>query len=287
MRLLPMVAIMEGQDLSAGVLHGIVILMIPLATITLALVSDLLAQRQTMAGDRENIALEAELRATADDSFGADGDSPVKRLLTMDVTLVPDDLLLAVLVAGATGGKDPVEVSREMLRRAMGDLASVSRQDVLHEQVTPTGKARLLAARELYRRAMYREAAGQVVKMTGAADVLPLAKAMAGLDVEWLGAIFLGTRLQVLGSRVLSRGGQSFTILDPSQVMRAALGSAAYGVVIVHNHPSGDPLPSAEDREATKRVADAGRIVGVKLLDHIVIGRGEQYRSFAEMGIMP
>jgi len=94
------------------------------------------------------------------------------------------------------------------------------------------------------------------------------------LDVEELHALYLDRRARPLAIRRLSVGNDSSTIVDPRQVFRPAIQLGACSVIAAHNHPSGDPSPSAEDRAVTLRLMEAGELLGVPLLDHLVIGAG-------------
>ena len=95
--------------------------------------------------------------------------------------------------------------------------------------------------------------------------------------------ILLDARHRVLRSEMISQGTLTASLVHPREVFRPALRDAAAALVLVHNHPSGDPTPSAEDREVTARLANAGEILGVQVLDHIVVAeRG--YSSLREQG---
>ncbi len=112
-----------------------------------------------------------------------------------------------------------------------------------------------------------------------------LAPALRGLRVEELHGLFLDRRRRPLARRRLTRGSDHCTVVDPRQVFRVALQVGAAAVVLAHNHPSGDPEPSALDDDVTRRVVAAGRVVGVVLLDHLVIA-GERFTSLAERGVI-
>jgi len=103
------------------------------------------------------------------------------------------------------------------------------------------------------------------------------------LEHEELHALYLDRGGRVLHLRRLTVGNDALTIVDPRQVLRPAVQLSASSVVVAHNHPSGDPTPSREDREVTARLAHAARIVGVRLLDHLVLGAG-RFVSLAEQG---
>ena len=82
----------------------------------------------------------------------------------------------------------------------------------------------------------------------------------------------LSSKGRLLGKKIISRGTIHTAILDPGEVFKEALARRAASIVLLHNHPSGDPTPSAEDIDITKRIAQAGRLIGIPLTDHLVIG---------------
>ena len=86
---------------------------------------------------------------------------------------------------------------------------------------------------------------------------------------------------------LITRGILNSSLVHPREVFRAAIAEAAAGIIVVHNHPSGDPTPSADDRAVTRQLVDAGRLLDVPVYDHVVIGGGgERYVSFAEAGLL-
>jgi DNA repair protein RadC len=102
--------------------------------------------------------------------------------------------------------------------------------------------------------------------------------------VEVCYVLFLTTRNGLIRYHQLSRGGVSNTLVHPREVYQAALLANAACIVLVHNHPSGDPMPSPDDMAVTQRVRDAGELLGIELLDHIIIGHHGRYASFKELG---
>lgn len=113
-----------------------------------------------------------------------------------------------------------------------------------------------------------------------------LGPALRGLEDEELHGLFLDRRRRPIAMRQLTRGSHAFTIVDPRQIYRAALKLGASAVILAHNHPSGDPTPSACDLDVTDRVARAGKVLGVPLLDHLVIA-DRDFRSIAAAGHLP
>jgi DNA repair protein RadC len=100
---------------------------------------------------------------------------------------------------------------------------------------------------------------------------------------EYFYVICLGTRSNITGIHEVSHGELSSTMVHPREVFKRALANNAYGIIVAHNHPSGDPTPSDEDIVTTKRLVDAGELLGIKVLDHIIIGDGT-YESLKVCG---
>ena len=118
------------------------------------------------------------------------------------------------------------------------------------------------------------------------AIVAPL---LVGKTCENLVVVALNKRRHLLNAEILTVGSDAFTIVDPRQIFRWALmqgPSGASAIVLAHNHPSGDPTPSAQDKDVTKRISSAGRVLGIQLIDHIVVG-GTSFVSLAERGELP
>ncbi len=99
-------------------------------------------------------------------------------------------------------------------------------------------------------------------------------------------ALLLDSRHRLIREVEVSRGSLNQSLVHPREVFAPALREAAAALVVVHNHPSGDPEPSREDVEVTRRLSEAGEILGVRLVDHVVTG-AEEFRSFARMGWLP
>ena len=108
---------------------------------------------------------------------------------------------------------------------------------------------------------------------------------MAPLAQEQLRVLLLNTKNQVLGQRVIYQGNVNSAIVRPAEVLRPAVIEAVPSIIISHNHPSQDPTPSPEDAAITRELAQAGKLLGIELLDHIVIG-GERFVSLKERGLM-
>lgn len=263
-----------------------------------SLAAALLLSREDVPADV--LRLEAELRATVHpdppprDLFRGTSEeetralTPAQTVLRMDLGQVPDHLLLAVLLAGATGSQDPVDIALRLLQQARGDLWDLSRPALYAETagVGDVARARVLAARELYRRAAVRQGLA-TMRIHSAQDAYRLFLPMAiDRGVEHMVAAYLGTQHHVLATRTLSTGTSQATMLDPIEILRPAIELRATAIILGHNHPSGDATPSINDVHGTEVIARAAQSVGIKILDHLVV-TPTAYTSLAERGLLP
>jgi DNA repair protein RadC len=145
--------------------------------------------------------------------------------------------------------------------------------------------ARLAAAVELGRR-VAGEAEPAPERIRGPGDVHRYyAPRLRDLAVEEFHVLALGSQSQILADLLITRGILNSSLVHPREVFRAAIAEAAAGIIVVHNHPSADPTPSADDRAVTRQLVDAGRLLDVPVYDHVIVG-GERYVSFAEAGLL-
>jgi DNA repair protein RadC len=213
-----------------------------------------------------------------------------ERCVEWGVGALSDAELVALILGTGAPGRPVVAVAAALLEDHGGGAAGLGQAEVATlAAVSGVGVARALrvvAGLELGRRSARpgRLVDGAIVGPEAAWRMV--GPRLAGLAVEELHALFLDRRHRAIAHRVVSRGSDAYTVVDPRHIFRLAVGVGAAALVIAHNHPSGDPTPSAQDREVTRRVAQAGRVLGVPLLDHLV-GAGDRYVSFAAMGELP
>jgi DNA repair protein RadC len=150
--------------------------------------------------------------------------------------------------------------------------------------VGPAGAARLLACLEMSRRASAWPASTRPTVST-ASDVAAIcATQMRGLDREHFWALALNTKNQLLRMVEISVGSLNASIVHPRELYKEAVRVSAASIVVVHNHPSGDPTPSGADLQLTRRLSRAGDVLGIELIDHVVVGDGGAFVSIREMG---
>ncbi|TAH38930.1 MAG: DNA repair protein RadC [Planctomycetota bacterium] len=190
------------------------------------------------------------------------------RLLALVLGREPEAELEAHLLRGGNGGpwhgRDPEELARELsvpLRWAEG----------------------LAAILELARRCAARKVALPEPVRGGRDVYLYFAPRFRGCRVERFCALYLDAKGRLLRERRVSEGTLTASLVHPREVYGPALVHQAAAVVVAHNHPSGDPEPSVEDHATTRRLQRAGRILGIELLDHVIVGEG-RYKSFLENG---
>jgi len=211
-------------------------------------------------------------------------DRPRERLRDVGARHLSVRELLAVVVGSGSAGASAVEVAGRILDACDGSLRRLGSQDIgLLENVPGVGTAtgaRVVAALELGRRAAS-EATSDDDAVRGPADVFRrMGSRLRDVRQEEFHALLLNTRHRVLREVAVTRGILDASLVHPREVFRLAVVEGAAGVILVHNHPSGDPTPSPEDRAVTRQLAEAGRALGIPVLDHVIVGDGA-WRSLA------
>jgi len=213
---------------------------------------------------------------------------PRERLEALGATGLSNAELVAILLRTGAAGRTAIELAGALLAE-FGSLESLAAADVASlAAVKGVGKAKacqIAAAFELGRRAAsYRDGRRPVVdKPEKIVDILRAE--LVPLKRETFRVALLNAKNELLRIAPVSEGILSGSLVHPRETFRAAVAEGCYSVILVHNHPSGDPEPSAEDIKITRGMADAGRVLGIRVLDHIIIAaRG--YRSLRDMGVI-
>lgn len=213
---------------------------------------------------------------------------PRERLRAVGTERLSDAELLALLL-GTGARKEPVGVLASRLLHELGGLGGLGRVGAgALEQLSgvgPTKASRIIAALELGRRVATRPLPRRVRIGSSREVDAALRPRLATADVEHFVAIALDAKNRPVAEISIARGSLAACPVSPADVFRALLREAAAGVVFVHNHPSGEPSPSAEDVALTDRLRRAGELLGVAVLDHVIIGR-EGYFSFLDAGLL-
>jgi len=165
------------------------------------------------------------------------------------------------------------------------DLMTVTEQELM--QIKGIGKVRakqILAALELAKKLNAPAEAPYIIRSPRDVAQL-LIPEMRYLQVEHFVALFLNSKNGVIAKETLSIGSLNASIVHPREVFKAAIKRSSASIIVAHNHPSGNPIPSSEDIQITKRLVESGNIIGIDVLDHIIIG-GNQFYSLKEQGLI-
>lgn len=213
-------------------------------------------------------------------------DRPREKLMRVGAEALGDNELIALVLGSGTRARGALLVAQDVIEAA-GEAHGLLRIGVDELCRVPgvgaSRAARLLAAIELGRRTLFGDRAERP-QMLSTKDVVDyLAPRYAGFGVERFGVLLLDQKQRVIRSVILSTGTVEASVSHPRDLYRVAMLGAASFVVAFHNHPSGDPMPSVQDRLVTQRLHLVGRLVGIELMDHIILG-GTTFFSFKAEG---
>lgn len=213
---------------------------------------------------------------------------PRERLLAHGAQSLSDAELLAILIAKGVRGFSALDAARLVLE-TLGTLSEISARDVSQlATIKGIGKVKaitLVAAFELSRRiesAPFQSK--QVIRSPQDVAGYYIPK-LRGMMKETFRVLLLNSANQVFRDVLVSEGSLNASIVHPREVFRTAITESANAMILMHNHPSGNTEPSREDIAITKQLVEAGKLVDIKVLDHIIIA-GEQYTSLNEKGLM-
>lgn len=223
-----------------------------------------------------------------------ENDRPRERLLRLGPQALSDAELLALFINTGTKGENALQIGERLLREHRS-LRHLSRMEpaVLTgiKALGPAKAAKLAAAFEIGRRAA-RETAERDIMLDSPLGVYEFAAPeMQALSYESVRLIMLTTKMTLLRMDELFRGSLNECSASPRELLRKALVHNAFAIILLHNHPSGDPTPSDADRRITRRLRDAAATMDIPLQDHIIIGspsesRSTPYFSFREHGMI-
>lgn len=217
-------------------------------------------------------------------------DRPREKLLYKGVRALSDAELLAILIGSGTTKKSAVDLAREIMSSVdnnLNQLGSLSINE-MQKSFSGIGQAKAItitAAIEFGRR---REMARpqEKFKIASSSDVQQLMKpVLADLKNEEIWCIYLNRANKVESKQCVSQGGISSTVFDIRIVLKAALEQNCSGLILCHNHPSGNNKPSQADIQLTNKAKEASKLLDITLLDHVIIAQN-QYYSFADEGIL-
>jgi DNA repair protein RadC len=214
---------------------------------------------------------------------------PRERLKALGAQALSSAELLALVLGSGTGRRSAIGLGQEILAEAGGSLRRIAARPVAAlTALAGVGVARSVAvhaALELGRR-MAAEARDEGAPMRSPRDVYAaFAPRLEDLPVEEFHVAVLDSQHRLERDIAVTRGILNSSLVHPREVFREAIAERAAAVILVHNHPSGDPTPSADDRAVTEQLVAAGRLLDIPVHDHVIVGRG-RYLSFAEAGLL-
>ncbi len=207
---------------------------------------------------------------------------PRERLLEVGEEALSIAELLAILLGTGTKGISVLQLSQELLARfgSLPKLLQASVEEI--QEIKGIGPAKAIQLKAAFALALrYRTLYGEEKKIALKSSheaYLLLKEKLEHLEQEALYAILLDTKGQVISIEQIALGTLSQVLIHPREVFYQAVRKKAHSVIIAHNHPSGDPTPSQADREITRKLANAGRLMGIPIDDHLIIGKGH-FRS--------
>ncbi|MDA8212555.1 MAG: DNA repair protein RadC [Clostridia bacterium] len=213
---------------------------------------------------------------------------PRERLRRDGASALSNKELLAIILRTGTRSESVLDLASRLLtvHGGLRGLVSVTLDELSTISGIGTAKAAMIrAALELGKRvSSMAPEVRPVIRSPQDVSIL-LMEEMRHLDREQFRTVLLNTKNQVLETEVVSVGSLSSSIVHPREVFKNPIKKSAAALILVHNHPSGDPTPSREDIEVTNRLAEAGKILGIEILDHIIIG-DNKYSSLKEKGLI-
>ncbi|MCX8117781.1 MAG: DNA repair protein RadC [Desulfobacterota bacterium] len=213
---------------------------------------------------------------------------PRERLLQQGPQHLTEAELLGILIGKGTRRKTAIDLARELLDRygSLDNLFTRSPSELMKVKGIGAAKAAtLFAAFQLVRR-VQSERKTERPTFKRSADVrdhyLPL---LRDLRKEVFKVLLLNRANRLIKEVTISEGTLDASLVHPREVFREALLESAAGVILLHNHPSGNPTPSEEDLRITRQLVEAGRLMGIKVYDHVILA-GDDYRSLADEGLI-
>jgi len=204
-------------------------------------------------------------------------EKPRERLMSQGPEALSVKELLAVVLGVGTVKEDVLEMANRLIRE-YGEKSILAEKDAKHlafEMNVPIVKACVIVACGELGRRFYDRNQSNFATIRSAKDAYEYLQDMRNLPKEHLRGLYLNSRNHIIRDEVISIGTINTNIVHPREVFRPAIESNASAIVLAHNHPSGEATPSSEDIEITKQIIQAGKILGISLLDHIIITKDE------------
>lgn len=219
----------------------------------------------------------------------SEDDQPREKLMLKGKSVLSDAELIAILIGSGSRNESAVELSKKILASVgnnLNELGKLNLNQLCNFKGIGEAKAiSIIAAMELARRRRSEEAV-ELTKITSSKIIFEIMQPVIGeLPHEEFWVLYLNNANKVTVKYQLSKGGMTGTVVDVRIIFKSALESGAVGIVLCHNHPSGNLKPSEADKEITKKIKIAGKSLDIMVLDHVIVTQNGYY-SFADEGIL-
>ncbi len=199
---------------------------------------------------------------------------PRERFQKHGASVLNDAELLAIILKTGSRGENVIDMSNRLISRyGVDKLSELSLNEL--QEIKGIGPAKSMTINALFELSKRHELAKKkLTKITCAKDVYELMKdKLSDLKQEVFVILYLDTKNHVLKEEIVTKGTLDASLIHPREVFRGAIKESAHAIIVVHNHPSGDPSPSEEDKRITEKLFDAGELLNIELLDHVIVGR--------------
>ena len=218
-----------------------------------------------------------------------ESDRPREKLAEKGPAFLSDSELLATIIGSGTGGKNALDLARSLLTRfdSLGGIEAASIDEICKVPGIGFNKAvNIRASLELGRRFSMASSGSKSPPIKCAEDAFKVYQGQVkNLRKEVFSVMLVNAKHRLMKTVIISEGALNAAYVEPREVFNPAIRESAYGIILTHNHPSGDPEPSSQDINLTRRLVEAGKVVGIVVLDHIIIGDNCFY-SFSENDIL-
>lgn len=216
---------------------------------------------------------------------------PQEKLLFAGASGLSNSELLALIIRTGTSDKSAIQLAEEVIAYASTDIGDLGRADARElmklDGIGQSKACSIVAAMELSKRLMAGSVGESHVRIREGNEAVKLMqREMMYEKRELFMTLLLNTRLEIESKSVISIGNLDNAPVHPREVFAPAVRRSAAAIIVAHNHPSGDPTPSNMDIEVTRRLIEASHVLGIRLVDHLIIGKG-RHISLRESGIIP
>lgn len=216
-------------------------------------------------------------------------DRPREKMLLKGAASLSDSEILAIIINNGTLGKSAIDLSKEMLQLVENDLSKLVNLDFTTLQsikgIGPAKAVSIAASLELAKRFKIRSFGEMKVYRSPEEIAQYFIPEFMNQKIETFIALLLNSSNQIIKKVNISTGSLNSSVVHPREVFRFAVVESAASIIVLHNHPSGNPSPSIEDKEITRNLVEAGNLMKIKVIDHLIIA-GNSFYSFAKEGLI-